>query len=168
MTAQQPGSQQGRCRRLAFTVLELVVALAIVAMFASLAVPRYANFFARQRAESAARRIAIDLALAQRRAKFASATQTVTFDVAADAYELVGMQDPDHPTQPYVISLSDKPYGATIDSADFPGKTSKVIVFDGYGMPDGGGTVVVEVGSYQWTITVDAQTGRATVSQGAE
>ncbi len=146
------------CRRSAFTAVEFIVVLAIVAIFATIAVPRFANSLAQRRVEGAVRRITSDLAFARRRAKLTSTSLTVTFDLGVDAYELEGMQHPDHPGRGYVVSLSDTGYGATIVSADLGDDAE--IVFDGYGMPDSGGTIVISVGNFQETITVDGTSGR--------
>jgi len=136
----------------------------ILAIVAAIAAPRYANAMALQRVEAAAQRVANDLALAQRRAKFSSASQTLTFDVDGDSYAVAGMPDPDHPGQTYTVSLSGEPYEAIIDSVDFAG--AALVTFDGYGVPDNGGTIVVQSGTRQKTITVDGVTGRATISDG--
>lgn len=151
-------------RHKAFSYIELVMVTIILAIVAVIAVPRYANAIALQRVEAAAWRVANDLALAQRRAKFSSTSQTIDFDLSGDFYFVVGMQDPDHPASPYVVTLSDEPYGATIVSADFAG--TALVTFDGYGVPDNSGTIVIRSGNRQKTITVDGVTGRATISDG--
>jgi prepilin-type N-terminal cleavage/methylation domain-containing protein len=155
-----------RWRHKAFSFLELVMVTIILAIVAAIAAPRYANAMALQRLEAAAQRVANDLALAQRRAKFTSTTQTIDFDVLGDFYAIVGVQDPDRPATPYVVTLSDEPYGATIDSADFAGNTN--LIFTGFGVPENGngGTIVIRSGNRQKTITVDGVTGRATISDG--
>ena len=145
-----------------FSLLELALVAAIMSIIAVIAVPRYGRFNARRAVEGVARRVATDLALAQRRAKFTSTSQTVSFDVAAETYTLVGMDDPDHSGQTYQPSVASEPYNAIIESASLGGDPD--IIFDGYGVPDSGGTVVVQVGRYQKTLTVNAQTGRVTVS----
>ena len=61
-----------------------------------------------------------------------------------------------------VVDLSVDPYVATILSADFG--DDSVIVFDGFGLPDSGGSVVVQVANHKKTIAVDAQTGKPTVN----
>ena len=121
-------------------------------MFAGVAVPRYANSLALQRTDAAVRRIVADLNLVQRRARLTGKQQTVTFDVAGDTYSVGDLQDPDHPANPYVVNLSKPPYDAAIVSVDFGGDTA--LVFDGYGTPDSGGSIVIEVGRYQQTITL--------------
>ena len=151
-----------------FTLVELVFVMVLMAIVAGMALPRYANFLAHRRAEAAANRIASDIALAQRQAKFASSARTVTFDLAANSYTLVGIPHPDHPSQPYVVAMSDEPYAAVIVSADFGGDST--VVFNGYGMPDTSGSVVVRVGGYARTITVAADVARfqPIIIEGAE
>ena len=127
-----------------------------MSIVASITVPRYANFVAQQRAAGAARKISADLAYAKRQARFSSASQIVTFNVAADTYTLAGVDDPDHPGEPYQVDLADEPYGATIISATFD--TDTEVIFDGYGVPDSGGSVVIQVGDYRKRITVDGDT----------
>ncbi len=153
------------CRkaRFAFTLLELIVVMAIIGVVASIAVPRYANFVARGRADAAARRVVADLAFAQRLARQSGSAQRVSFSTDLDRYVLVGVPDPDHAGQDYSVALPVDPYQARINSADFGG--SLEIVFDGYGVPDNGGAVVVKVGDHARQIDVDPDTGRTTVCE---
>ena len=147
----------------AFTIVEAVIVVFIIGVISAIALPRYAGLVAQQRAEAAARRIVADLAYAQRRARLTSTTQAVDFYVGDHSYyTLVGIADPDHPGQPYMVDLKKEPYSAVIYSVTL-GADSE-IVFDGYDRADSGGTVVIRVGAYQKTITVDPDTGRATVS----
>jgi prepilin-type N-terminal cleavage/methylation domain-containing protein len=150
-----PGGVQG------FTLLELVIVLAIVAIVAGIAAPRYQASAARYRAESAARRVACDLGLARARARAASASQTVAFSVAAGEYTIVGMSDPDRPAQPYRVVLGEEPYRARLLSAQFGGVEQ--VTFNGFGVPGSAGSVVVEAGGFQKTVTLDVESGKATV-----
>lgn len=140
-------------RRMAFTILELVLVLSIMAIFSAVAVPRFGNFFAQQRAESAVRRIETDIALARRRAKLTGTQRKVSFDVGGSLYTLPGITDPLHPGRQYEVRLLDPPYEATIVSVDFGGTTE--VVFDGFGAVVTGGTVVVEVGAFRKFVLVE-------------
>ncbi|MCH8828618.1 MAG: hypothetical protein IID45_03470 [Planctomycetes bacterium] len=65
--------------------------LSIMAMFAGMAVPRFANFFAQHRAESAVRRIETDLTLARRQAKLTGSQRTVLVNPTTEIYTLPGI-----------------------------------------------------------------------------
>lgn len=159
-----PHKQRSRCRSrtgCGFTLVDVVMVLAIMAILTALAAPRFSNSIALQHVEAAARRIVVDLALAQRQATISNVDQTVRFDPAMQEYSLVGMPHPDHSAREYGVSLQEEPYSATLVSADFDG--DEEIIFDIYGMPDSGGSVVIRVGTHVRTITVDAETGKASV-----
>lgn len=143
----------------AFSLVEVVLVLAIIATLAGLSIPRFANSLNHFGANGAADRIVSDLAWAQHRAAGRSAAQTVTFDPVNHAYTLNGVTDIDDKVSEYTVDLTEEPYQARIISADFGGDA--VVIFDGYGTPDTGGAIVIQVGDYQKTVTLDADTGRA-------
>lgn len=148
-------------RQTAFTLIELIVVLAIMGMLATMAIPRLAAPAMNQRADGAARRVAADLNLARRHAYQAGTSQTVAFYVANGTYELTGLPDADRPTQDYAVDLTDEPYQAEILSVDFSG--SEKVTFDGYGTPDSGGKVVIAAGVQKRAVVVDSDTGEACV-----
>ena len=94
--------------RAAFTAIELLFVLIIISIVGLMAAPRFANSLAEQHVDAAARRMAADIALAQRRAKFSSTSQAIAFDVTGNSYALTGVADPDHPADPYTIRLTDE------------------------------------------------------------
>jgi prepilin-type N-terminal cleavage/methylation domain-containing protein len=147
-----------------FSMVELVLVVCIMAIVASMAVPRFANSLTRNRVEAAARRVAADLSLARQRARMASASQSVVFDAAGNSYRLPGLPDPDHPGSEYVVQLGAAPYEATLHRIDLG--NDSLITFDAYGVPDKFGSVTVQCGEFVRVITVDAA-GRATVTDGA-
>jgi len=146
----------------------MVMVVVVLAVLASIAAPRFSNTLAGNRASQAANRIALDIALAQQRARSTSASQPITFNAASHKYTLVGMPDPDHPTGDYVVVLSREPYVASIVTLGFMATSEDAsdpnLIFDAYGKPDSGGSVTIKVGSHVKTITVDADTGKATIS----
>ncbi len=153
MSVVRSSASRGPDRRRGFTLAELLLVMVILGMLTAIAAPRYSGFIARRHVEAAARRVAADLSLAQRRARSSSASQAVNFNVPGDFYELPGVSDPDHKSLAYKVSLGDEPYRATIVSADFGGTAD--VTFDGYGVPDSGGWVTLGVGTYRKTVTVD-------------
>ncbi len=150
-------------RRSAFTLVELVLVVVIIAVIAGIATPRYGSAIAHQQIDAAVRRIETDLALVQQRAKFSSTSQTIQFDALNESYGVVGMVDPDHPARIYRVELSVSPYDAAIHTVDFGGTSA--VTFDGYGDPDNKGTIVIKVGNTYKTITVGGG-GKPTVKEG--
>ncbi len=118
--------------------------MAIMTTLSAIAVPRYAVSLARYRVDAAAKHVKAELSLARKTAKITGASLTV--DVSD-----------------YQAILSESPYRALIVSAQFDGDDE--IVFDGYGVPDSGGTVTVQVGVMQRTVVTDADTGRTAVQE---
>lgn len=143
----------------AFSLGELLIVVAVTAILAAIAVPRFGSSIAIHRADAAAQRIVADLELARSRARMTSATVQILFNAAGNSYELVGLMDLDHSSENYVVSLAEEPYLARINSAVFDGDGE--VLFDGYGAPDSSGTVVIQVGDEVRQVILDANTGRA-------
>jgi len=143
------------------TAVELVVVVLILAIIAAAAVPRYVDNLMRARVDAAARRIVADLAAAQARAKATSSNQTVTFVVPpqGNQYQIVGMDDPDRPGAAYAVDLAASPYQVKLSTVDLGNDTT--LVYNGYGVPDSAGTIVVQAGSFSKTVTIDSNTGMA-------
>ena len=150
-----------RTRESAFTLLELTMVLAILAIITAIAAPRYAAAINRYRSDLAIRRIINDLAMVQAKARTTSATRSVIFDVPANQYRMPGEIDPVRRTDPYTVTLSDQPYLATLVSANF--NDTPQVQFNGYGNPLYGGNVVINAGGVQKTINVNADSGAITV-----
>ncbi len=148
-------------RHTGFTLLDLMMAIAIIAIVASIATPRYANALTRYRADAAARRVAADFQLARQTAKSTSSSRTVTFDAANHSYVIPNVREFDTAGTMYRVQLQDPPYQAQIVSVDLGGDWQ--IIFDGFGIPDSGGLVIVQSGDYQYTVVVDPETGVAKV-----
>ena len=135
--------------------------MAIIVIVAAIATPRYANALTRYRAEAAARRVAADFQLARRTAKSTSSSRTVQFDAADHSYVIPDVREFDTAGTMYRVQLQDPPYQAQISFVDLGGDWQ--IIFDGFGIPDTGGFVIVQAGDHQFTVVVDPQTGAADV-----
>ena len=144
-----------------FSLFELALVLAIITTLAALTVPRYGASLVRYRVDLAARRIAADLTLAQTTARTSSTSRSVLFSVGSNTYQILDMADFNNPSVTYIIKLSDPPYNATLVYVDFGGDSD--ICFDGWGVPDSQGYVVIRVGNEQRTVNLDSETGKVTV-----
>lgn len=142
-----------------FTLLEVTLVVAIVGVMALMAAPRFNNSLCRARARQAAMRMVADLSLAQARASALSASQTFIFTKDPATYEIDGMMDPDNTAKQYLVDLSGHPYQVRFDAVDFGGVSE--LVYNGFGYPSAGGTIVIEAGSVKVTVAVDADTGAA-------
>ncbi len=153
----RPAEQPGRrpCGKRAFSLIELVVVVAVVTIMAAIAMPRMAQSTARYRTETACRRVAADLEVARARAGATSAAQSVVFSRAANrfTYTLTGMSDPDRPALEYTVDLGEQPYCCDYLEASFGGPPR--ITFDGYGRPEATGTVEVGCGAWRKSLTLE-------------
>ena len=147
--------------RAGFTLLELVLILVILATLGAIAAPRYANALDRYHADATARRIVADLELARATARNTSASVTVTFDPGMNTYVMTGVDSLDHPGNNATLLLSNAPYRSQLVSTGLGGDDE--IVFDGFGVPDIGGVVLIQCGAESRTIAVDNETGVASV-----
>ena len=145
-------------RRAGFTLVEMTMVLAIIGVIVAMAAPRWGRAVAHYQTDAAARRVCADLAWAQARARVTSSSLTVHFDLTGDQYQFVGMPDPDHPASVYTVNLSGFPYRATIASASTLDASGN-ITFDGYGNPATSGTIVLQSGDFQRTVSVSASSG---------
>ena len=142
-----------------FTLVELVVLCAVVVALSALAVPRYARAMVIYRADNAARITVHDLHLAGSQASAKAQPLTVTFETTNHRYRISGVTDPDNPAQDFLRDLSAEPYRARITQAVFDGDGQ--VVFNGFGLPDSGGSVKIQAGDEVRTVTLNALTGEA-------
>ena len=147
--------------RFGFTMVDVVITVLIIGIMAAVAVPRFVDSLHRHRADAAAAKIQADLEYARRTAMARSTQLTVQFAAASNDYTLVGIDRPDRVGESYHVTLSDHPFESTLVSASLGG--DEAVQFNQYGVPDSGGTITVKSGSYQQTITLNADTGHARV-----
>ncbi|NOZ41158.1 MAG: prepilin-type N-terminal cleavage/methylation domain-containing protein [Planctomycetes bacterium] len=146
--------------RSGFTYIELTITMLVMGILGAIAIPTYVSTLANYRANLAASRIVADLHYARSEAQRNSLIRNVVFNTGSNSYTLTGVADTDHSTNNYIVNLVDAPFSATLVSATFGAYAT--VTFDRYGRPDNTGTVVVQSGSVQKTITLAAD-GTATL-----
>lgn len=153
------------CHRHAFTLVELVIVLATIAVLAGIAAPKYASSLANYRSILAARQFAADLGAAQANSRASSTAQTIAINQAASTYTITGLTRLDRRAGVYTVNLADSPYYAAINSATLPAAAvAGQIKFDGFGTPNTGATVTISNGGRTHTVTLDAASGAVTVN----
>lgn len=137
-----------------FTLVELLVVVAILAILIGLATPSVSARLSQQRVSAAVNRISSDLRLAQLHARRSSQAQTITFDTAARSYVLEGYAPLGRKTGNYTVALADAPYEVQILRVDFGG--TKKLAFDSFGRAQQSGAIAVGVSGCVATLTVSS------------
>lgn len=158
MRAMRRSSQ--RRARPGFSLGELLIVVAIMSILAAVALPKWSTTLQKQRISAAASRIVADLSRAQSAAYGTSTPKTVTFSVSSGQYTISGITSLNKSTGTYTVALTDDPYRCTLVSV-WNQTGTQTLTFDGYGLPDKGGTIIVSANGLQKSIVVDAATGQA-------
>jgi prepilin-type N-terminal cleavage/methylation domain-containing protein len=141
-----------RYARNAFTLIELLIVMMVIAIVSAAGAPKFADSITRFRIEAVVQRIAGDLKHARRSAQQTSSAVTVSFDVTNNEYILSGVADIDRRGQVFSFSLAETEYDCELVSATFG--SSSTVTFNVHGQPDNGGSIVVRCGTEMRTIAV--------------
>jgi len=163
VSRQRPRHCAGESRmvRTGYTLLDLAISVLIIGIIAAVAVPRFVDALHEHRAAAAADTIRVDLELARKLAMTRSTTQTVQFLPDSNEYTLIGIEHIHNSSQTYTVRLADPPYSVSLVSASLGGDSD--VTFDQFGRPDSDGTITVQAGGFQQTVTINADTGKATI-----
>ncbi|MHC5028533.1 MAG: prepilin-type N-terminal cleavage/methylation domain-containing protein [Planctomycetota bacterium] len=145
----------------AFSLVELVIVVAIIATFAAIAAPRYVSSLLNYRVDAAANRIVTDLRLAQHTARTTSSSRSVRFDLGMYQYAIPNVRALNGKANTYTVNLREEPYRAKISSAVLG--ADAVLIYNGYGLPDSGGAIEIQVGDRTRTIVINETTGEGVV-----
>lgn len=143
--------------RAGFSLIELIVVMAVIGVVAAMVVPRWGGSLARSRVNAAANRIAADIRLARAHARASSAETTVEFDSGKGFYIIPAIPDPRTKSGVMTVDLSADPYRVTIVSANFGGDASAR--YNAFGYIQKEGKVEVSAGSYSCTVTLRGASG---------
>lgn len=146
-----------------FTLVELMIVIAIMAILVKIAVPRYAMAANRQQAEAAARRIAADLEEARQAARSLSATVTVVFSPTNASYDVFYPATGSAAALTRTIRLGRPPLSAQITGVSFTAPSATTVTFNGYGIASSSGTVTVKAGNFVKKVTIAADLGSVAI-----
>lgn len=144
-----------------FTLIELVLVMAIIAIVSAIAVPRYQIATARYRALGAARRLAADIEALRHDAIARSLGQRLRVR-STTTYQLTDSAAGWGAASVRTVDLAAEPYRARFVSSDL-GNDGE-LVFNGFGVPDGAATAVIASGKVTARVTVNASTGAVSTS----
>ncbi|MDB5340276.1 MAG: putative fimbrial protein [Planctomycetaceae bacterium] len=147
--------------RRGFTLAELLIVVLIVGIVAGIAIPRFSAGLGQRQATALARQMVNDIETVRQVARASSAPKSLVITSASKTYTLNGVEHPDRNNIAYVVSLADVASTARFGTINFGG--DPVLIFNGFGYPDSGGSVQIIVGTVTKTVTVDAQTGSSTI-----
>ncbi|MCK4648142.1 prepilin-type N-terminal cleavage/methylation domain-containing protein [bacterium] len=166
--------------RKGFTLIELVIVIALVGVLAAIFSPKLLHLIDSHRADAAAEQIVSHLRLAQEYTISQHITHGVNFDKDNEAYSVYSktagstytpVKNPLRPGQDLIEDFTDeksKLYGVTIESANFPTSSRYSVEFDFLGIPGGigssySGYVSIKKGTETRNIGVEAETGSVSI-----
>lgn len=155
----EPGRAGGRSG--GFTLIELVLVIAIITVVAAIALPRYADALERYRADTAARRLAADLGYARSQARTSGKPQVVSFNVTARSYSMAGVTDLRGKLGTYTVGLGESPFHLESMKLELGGATQ--ITFDPYGGASVGGTIKVRTPNITRQVILNASAGKVSL-----
>ena len=146
-----------------FTIIEIIIVVVILAIAALAAVPMMGSAASLQ-IRSAVNMIAADLEYAKSMAISRGQNFSVVFDENTDSYRIKDQTGTviQHPVKkgfPYVMDFRNESRLNRVDITNANFNTAQTVTFDCLGSPLYGGTVTLQVGGINKTITVEHITG---------
>jgi len=157
---------RGRRSSAGLTLVELLIVLAILGVLAGAAVTSLSGGRSQTASREAAQRIAADIAFAQAEAIARHAVRIVTFDAAAEQYQLeseAGVVTDPVSHLSFVVRLPTLFPGAGVDLASPSFGGASYVRFEASGAPLAGGEVRLYAGGEGWRVCVADLTGRITI-----
>lgn len=140
-----------------FTLIEVTLVVAIIAVMAAMALPRMAAATDRRRADLIARKVAADLTWVQAAARARCTTATLTVDATGKSYTMAGMTDASRVVSGLTVTFNDAPFSGKVTPA------STVVSFNSSGIPSASVTLTCTSGSASRNVVLTRPSGAITV-----
>jgi len=158
----RPAPQAWAASRAGFSLLEVALVLAIIAVISAIAIPRYGSANQTFRLHAALDRVAEDLEFAQTLAKSKSTPVSVTFSSIEPRYWIT--LDPGGADQIVTdVSLDESPY--FVDSTAASIGAGRILRFNGYGEPEDDANIEVSRGSRTGSLTYSKDSARSVITK---
>lgn len=146
----------------AFTLIELMLVVAIIAIFAAMVLPRVSTTTPAFRASLAAQALAADMELLRTSARARGTSTTLTISADGSTYTLTGLARPGQSTSyNRTIRLSDGPFFSAVDPTTIP---SSPITFSADGTPSQSLVFRIISKGHTKTLTLSRQSSSITIN----
>lgn len=136
-----------------FTLVELIITAAIIAVVAAVAVPQFAAASTGYRLDLATQRVISDLSIVGAAASAGGRTRSIVFDPPSDTYVMMGLSSRGEAPNRWE-RLSDAPYNVDLVSATFT--DAVMLQINGHGLAQTDGVIVVATGLEAKRINITA------------
>lgn len=144
-----------------FTLIEVVIVMAIIAAVGTIGILRYIRVNNRYRVEAACAKLIADVRLAQTQARTTSSGRTMKFSAATATYAILTDDEVGDGAEGLRVTLRESPYRASMATLGMPGNQ---VLFDGRGEALNGGIVTIKCGDVERAIKIEPGLGRAYVA----
>ena len=149
--------------RAGWSLLELIIVIVLMGILGSVGTMKFVDSLSYHRVNAAALRLSTDINAMQRQARVTAQTTSVQLGMPSNSYTLIGVQNPDRPALANpVVSLQDGVLKATFGTISLTGGGT-TITFNGYGIPNKGGTITLQSGSATKQVSVSGTSGIAEI-----
>ncbi len=129
-----------RRRLRAFSLVELVITIAVVGILAAIAVPRFARAQDGAALDAAARRVVAELTAIRERAIVSRTAATVSLAIGRGVMRVNGIETAGLSCAGGGFTIEDAPYGVTVGTVTWD---SSAIAFDAFGASESGKFTIV-------------------------
>lgn len=152
-----------------FTLIELILVVAILAIFTAVALPRFGNSAQRFRVDISARKIAADIAWCKQAARTTGQPAIITFSTTNNTYTLSGGVSTTGNVAPdLTVDFKKSPYTATLSAVSLTllntATATQSITFDANGIPSATGTITLSTATSGRVITISSPGGAVVIT----